>query len=329
MPAMTQANRPRILVADRMSESAIARLREAGEVVLLEHADEETLAAEAAQSDALVLRTYTQVTARVIQAAAAGGRLKVIGRGGVGVDNIDVRAAAGAGIVVVNTPAASTHAVADLVVGLIIALQRSIPTCDRRIREGEFASLRGGASAPCELQYQTLGVIGMGRIGRAVGTRLHLGFGTRVIYHDIREIGLLPFAAEPRGRAEDVYAEADVVTLHVPLTQLTRGMINARSLAGFKPGAWLVNTSRGAVVEAEALAEALRSGALAGAAVDVYDPEPPPPDHPLFSAPNVILTPHIASRSRQALAAMNDVVEDVLAVLAGREPAWPVDPETV
>jgi phosphoglycerate dehydrogenase-like enzyme len=169
-------------------------------------------------------------------------------------------------------------------------------------------------------------VIGMGRIGRAVGRRLQLGFGVRIIYHDIAEIGPLPFTAEGKPRAEAVYAEADVVTLHVPLTRLTRGMINAPALAQFKAGSYLVNTSRGPVVEAGPLAEALNEGRLAGAAIDVFDPEPPPPDHPLRSAPNCVLTPHIGSRSREGIAAMNDVVDDVIGVLAGRPPVHAAPP---
>jgi phosphoglycerate dehydrogenase-like enzyme len=244
----------------------------------------------------------------------------------VGLDNIDVRAALEAEIQVVYTPAASTHSVAELVVGLIIALQREIAWKDRLIRQGEFASLRAGTPKVTELQHQTLGVIGMGRIGTAIGRRMHDGLGMRVIYRDIRDVEPLPFPAARRDSAEAVYAEADVVTLHVPLTKLTRGMINAQTLAAFKAGSYLVNASRGPVVDAAALAEALKSGRLGGAAIDVYDPEPPPADHPLFSAPNCILTPHIASRTKEAITAMNDVVEDIIHVLEGRAPKYPADP---
>jgi phosphoglycerate dehydrogenase-like enzyme len=229
--------------------------------------------------------------------------------------------------VVVNTPAACTDAVAELVVGLAVAVQRGIVWLDARMRQGEFASLRAGLPKNRELQHQTLGIIGMGRIGRAVGRRLQQGMGMRVIYHDIREVGPLPFAAQPCGRAEEVYAQADIVSLHVPLTPLTRGMINAEALSRFKAGACLINTSRGPVVEAQALADALRSGRLSAAAIDVFSPEPPPSDHPLWSAPNCILTPHIASRTHEGITAMNDVVDDVIAVLAGRPPKYAANPE--
>jgi len=330
MPPMAEeskAPRPRIVVTERASESAVARLRSAGEVTILTRCDEAALIAAAADADAFVVRTYSEVTARVIAAAKQAGRLRVIGRAGVGLDNIDVRAAVEAGITVVYTPAASTNAVADLVVSLILALQRQIIRGDSGIRQGEFASLRAAKPTPVELRHQTLGVIGMGRIGRAVSHRLANGFGMRVIYHDIREIGWLPFVAESRDCAEAVYREADVVTYHVPLTPLTRGMVNTESLAQFRKGAYLVNTSRGPVVEAKALAEALQSGHLAGAALDVHEPEPPPADYPLYSAPNCILTPHIASRTTESLAAMNDVVDDVIAVLSGKEPQYPADSE--
>jgi len=323
---MADKPRPRIIVAGQLSESATERLQKAGEVIFLDKGDERTLSEAVMEADALVVRTYAEVTHKVILAAKEAGRLRVIGRAGVGVDNIDVRAAHGAGITVVHTPAACTSAVADLTVGLILAVQRKIVVGDRKLREGEFKSLRAGVPDVRELQHQTLGVIGMGRIGRAVGTRLHNGFDMRVIYYDIREIGLLPFAAEPRRSANEVYAEADVVTLHVPLTSLTRGMINEAALEQFKQGAVLINTSRGPVVEAQALAKALEAGRLSGAGIDVFDPEPPPSDHPLLSAPNGVLTPHIASRSYEGITAMNDVVDDVIGVLTGKEPMYPADP---
>lgn len=314
------------MVAEGLSEAALARLAGAGEVVRLEQRDEAALLAAVREADALVVRTYAIVTARVIAAAREAGRLKVIGRAGVGLDNIDVPAALAAGIQVVYTPAASTHSVAELVIGLIIAMQREIVAKDRAMRSGEFASLRAGMPKVLELQHQTLGVIGMGRIGTALGRRMRNGLGMRVIYHDIRDVRPLAFEAEPRESAEAVYGEADVVTMHVPLTSRTRGMINARTLEAFKPGSYFVNASRGPVVDAAALAAALTAGRLAGAALDVYDPEPPPTDHPIFAAPNCILTPHIASRTKEAITAMNEVVEDVIRVLRGERPMYPANP---
>jgi len=325
--AMADHLKPTIVVTERVSDSGMSRLKAAGKVVVLDTCDEASLIGAVTEADAMVVRTYSEVTARVIAAARESGRLRVIGRAGVGLDNVDVQTAVQAGIQVVHTPAACTDAVAELAVGLIIAVQRRIAYLDAQVRQGEFASLRARALMP-ELQHQTLGVIGMGRIGRAVGRRLHDGMSMRVVYYDIRPIGYLPFAASALDSAEAVYAEANVVTLHVPLTSLTRGMINREALSHFKRGSCLINTSRGPVVDAEPLARALREGHLAGAAVDVFDPEPPPPDHPLLTAPNCVLTPHVGSRSREGLAAMNDVVDDVIAVLAGKPPQYPADPET-
>ncbi len=320
------APKPRIIVTEKISEGAMQRLAAGADVSVINGRDPAALLEAARTADGLVVRTYSLVTAEVLAAAKAAGRLKIIGRGGVGVDNIDIQAAAAAGITVVNTPAASTHAVADLVVGMIIAVQRRVAANDPLVRAGQWSNLR---SAPVtrELRHQTIGIIGMGRIGTAVGFRMHNGFGARIIYRDIREIGWLPFPAQAMDSSEAVYAEADVVTFHVPLTPLTRGMANAAALARFKPGSVLINASRGPVVVGADLAAALRDGPLGGAAIDVFEVEPPPADHPLMSAPNCLLSPHMGARSVEGLAAMDEVVDDVLGVLAGREPIWPVQPE--
>jgi len=317
----------KIVVADAISDPARQRLETVGHVVQLEQSDEGTLCAAVADADALIVRTYSRVTGRVVEAGRRGGRLKVIGRAGVGLDNIDVKAARAAGIQVVHTPAASTVAVAELVVGLIVAVQRKIVFYDNAMRAGGYKELRAGTPRTIEMRHQTRGVIGMGRIGRAVSDRLHNGMGMRVIYYDIREAGWLPFPAERCATPEEVYARADVITLHVPLTDLTRGMIDAGALGHFRPSACLINTSRGPVVDNRALAEALSTGKLAGAALDVFEPEPPPMDHPLRSAPNLIMSPHVASRTFESISAMNDVVDDVIRVLEGKEPEYPADPE--
>jgi len=315
-----------IFVAERLIDSAMARLRNTGQVIELDDCEEAALARAVREGDALIVRTYSQVTRQVIGEARKTNRLKVIARAGVGLDNIDIRAAADAGITVVYAPASSTVAVAEAVVGLIIAVQRKIIEKDTGMRQGQFGGFRRGITHVRELQHQTLGVIGMGRIGRAVGDRLHNGLRMNVIYHDIRDVGWLPFPARSCDSAEAVYRQADVVTMHVPLTNKTRGMISASALSHFKPGAYLINASRGPVVVASALADGLREGRLAGAAVDVFDPEPPPADHPLLSAPNCLLSPHVASRTAEAIIAMNDVVDDVIAVLQGQPPRFPAEP---
>ncbi len=314
--------RYKIVVCEAYSDAALEHLRRVGEVTHLNRPGEHELSTALADADALLVRTYTGVTQRILDAAP---RLKVVGRGGVGVENIDVRAAAARGITVVHTPAAATEAVAELTIGLILALERKILAGDARVRAGDFDEARRAALGR-ELGQCTLGIIGLGRIGRVVGRIAAAGFGARVVYNDVIDVGPVDFAATSLSKSE-LYAAADVVTLHVPLTGLTRGLIDADALAQFRPTTTLVNTARGAVLDAGAVAAALREGRLAGAAIDVFDPEPPPPDHPLRNAPNVILSPHAGARSPRGQARMNDVVHDVVAVLEGRTPRYPVTPE--
>ena len=311
----------RILVAERLSEEAMGKLRAVGELVELADCSEEAIAAAVAEASALVVRTASRVTARVIDAAP---KLKVIGRAGVGLENIDLDHANRKGIAVVYTPAAATQAVAELTLGLLLAVVRGIPAKDARLRAGAFDELRRQASGR-ELSGMTLGIVGLGRIGRAVARIGHWGFGMKVVYNDIVEVGWLDTPATPLSK-EELYAAADVVSLHVPLTPLTDRLIHDKSLALFKPGSYLVNTARGRVVDSTAVAAALVTGHLAGAAFDVLDLEPPPPDHPLLSAPNCVLSPHAGSRTVAGLAAMNDVVDDVLAVLSGKPPRFPAEP---
>ena len=310
--------RPRIVVAERLNEAAMQRLASVGEVIILEACGEADLVAAVGDCDALVVRSAARVTAAVIEAA---GRLKVIGRAGVGLEHIDLDAAKARGIQVVHTPAASTFSTAEHTVGLMLALERRLMPADAMVRDQRFTEARRELIGR-ELRGLTLGVIGMGRIGSAVARIGHDGLGMRIVYNDIREIGPLPFETVSMSK-ELLYCESDVVTLHVPLTDLTRGMIDAAALSRFKSTATLINTSRGPVIRAEALADALRSGSLAGAALDVHDPEPPGPDHPLMPLRNVLLSPHLGSRTHTSLAAMSAVADDVLAVLEGRRPAYP------
>ncbi len=310
--------RPRILVAEPLNEGAMERLASVGEIVVPASCGEADLIAAIGDCDAVVVRSAAQITATVLDAAP---RLKVVGRAGVGLDHIDLEAAKARGVQVVHTPHAPTVSTAELTVGLMLALERRLVLADAMVRDQRFAEARRELIGR-ELRGLTLGVVGMGRIGTTVARICHDGLGMRIRYNDIREIGPLPFDAESTTK-EMLYAESDVVTLHVPLTELTRGMIDAAALRRFKSTATLVNTSRGPVVRADALADALQSGSLAGAALDVHDPEPPGRDHPLMVLPNVLLSAHLGSRTHTSLAAMSTVVDDVLAVLEGRRPAYP------
>jgi len=306
-----------IVFAEPFDHAAVERMSTVGRITELRANDEKTLLQAVSDCDALLVRTSTQVTRHVIEHAE---RLRVIGRGGVGLDNIDMEAARRKGIAVVYTPQAGTDAVADLTVGMMISLVRKINECDQAVRQEKHFEFRTKQSAS-ELHELTLGIIGMGCIGRAVSSRCHHGFGMKIIYNDIIEPMSLNFPAIHMEK-EQLYRESDIVSLHVPLTDQTKHLINEKSLMQFKNNVFLINTARGAVVDTIALAKALQSGKLAGAALDVFDPEPLPSDHPMMHAPHTLFTPHIAARTQSSLKQMNAVVEDVIRVLQGEEPEF-------
>jgi len=308
----------KILVAESVSPEGLSRLQEIGKVQCLESCDEKTLLESIADCDALVVRTYAAVTASVIKMA---GKLKVIGRAGIGVDNIDTATARDQGVIVVYTPEASTQAVADLTIGFMIALERKMKWLEGQLQEGNFLEARNSI-AQRQLGELVLGIIGFGRIGQRVAEIAHAAFGMKTLYNDILEIRshLVPAISVSK---DQIYTQADVVSLHVPLTDLTHHLINADVLSRMKNTSLLINTCRGGVVDGQALAHALQSDQIAGAACDVFEQEPPASDDPLRSAPNTILTPHIAARTQTSLTAMNDVVDDVIAVLQSRAPRFP------
>jgi D-3-phosphoglycerate dehydrogenase len=250
----------------------------------------------------------------------------VIARHGVGVDNVAVDVAARRGIPVLITPQANLRSVAEHVFALALAVSRNLILADHTVRDGRFASrdrLMGR-----ELSGATLGVIGLGRIGGEVARMAAWGFGMRVLGYDpwlspgrIRERD-----AEPVETLPDLLRACDLVTVHVPLSGQTRGLLGRRELASMRPGSILIQTSRGGVVDEDALVEALRSGHLAGAGIDVYETEPPPQDHPFFSMEQIVLTPHTAALTEQAMRRMAvDAAKGILDVLGGADPYDPPD----
>ena len=301
-----------IVISEGFGNAAIARAQAVARVTVLSTGDEDALKEAVRDCDALLVRTSATVTRDVIEQA---GRLRVIGRAGSGLDNIDVEAARERGILVSHTPDAATSAVADLTVGLMIAMVRGIATCDAAVRAGagRFARERSHYETP-ELSELTLGIVGLGRIGKAVAQRCFHGFAMRILYNDILDAQSLDFDATPTDKAQ-LFRQADVVSLHVPLTEQTRRLIDGEALTRFKRGSFLINTARGAVVDSVALADALESGQLAGAALDVFDPEPLPKGHPLLTAPHTLFTPHVGARSRTGLTRMNAVVDEVIRTL--------------
>ncbi len=276
-----------------------------------------------AGAEGLITTLEDRVDAELMDAAGPG--LKVIAQYAVGVNNIDLEAARARGIRVTHTPGVLTEATADLAFALLLAAARRVPEGDRFVREGRWKCwLPTGFLGP-EVHGATVLVVGFGRIGQAFARRAR-GFGMRILYTSR--------TPKPEAEAElgarrvaldEALPEADFVSLHVPLTPETDRLFNRERLSGMKPGAVLVNTARGRVVDTEALVEALVEGPLFAAGLDVTDPEPLPPDHPLARLENVVLTPHVGSaglRTRERMAAM--VAENLLAVLAGGEPPNPV-----
>ena len=245
-------------------------------------------------ADALIIRSGVAADAELIVRAT---NLKAIARAGVGVDNVDLSAATDRGIVVMNTPGGNTISTAEHTLGLMISLSRHIPQGHQSLAEGRWDRK---AFTGVELKGKTLGIIGLGRIGQAIAKRAQ-AFEMDVIAHDPY---LPPAVAEAAGvpllDLDDVYARSDYLTLHALVTNETRGMINVRSIAKMKNGIRIINAARGALINSADLAAALGSGKVAGAALDVYEQEPPPADHPLIGLRNVVHTPHLAASTSDA-----------------------------
>jgi len=283
----------KILVAEKVSPAALKVFRDEPNFEVVTHEQMGDLAAAVRDADALVVRSATDVNQKLIEQAQ---KLRVIGRAGVGVDNVDAEAATRKGIVVMNTPGANAIAVAEHTIGLMISLARFIPKADQTTRQGKWEkkSLQG-----TELKAKTLGIIGLGRVGVEVASRAK-AFGMKVLAYD-------PFVSQQLARdleielsdLDPLYAASDYISLHVGLTPQTQKMINAASIAKMKKGVRVVNCARGELIDDAALLEALNSGQVAGAALDVFAQEPPK-DSPLLAAPNVIATPHIAGSTNEA-----------------------------
>ena len=302
-------DRPRVFVARRLPEDGLRPILEATEARVWE--DElpppraELLAAVAGCDGVLTLLT-DRVDDEFLD--AAGPQLKVVSNYAVGYDNVDVPACTQRGVAVGNTPGVLTETTADLAFALLMAAARRLPEGDRYVRGGRWKTWGPLLLLGPDVHDSTLGIVGFGRIGQAVARRAS-GFGMRILYHDLQR-------ADPAVEAEhaatflpleEVLAQADFVSLHVNLTEETRHLINTERLGWMKPSAVLVNTSRGPVIDQEALATALRDGTIFAAALDVTDPEPIPADDPLLSLDNCLVVPHIASASRATRSKMAEM----------------------
>ncbi len=293
----------KVLICDPTSSKAIEAMRAMGvEVTVRDDITLDELSEVIADYDAIVVRSRTKVRKPLIDKAVPG--LKAIIRGGVGLDNIDVAYARSKGIQVFNTPRASSNAVAELVTGLMFALARHIPRADASMKAGKWEKkkLKG-----TELAGKTLGIIGYGRIGRTLAEKAR-ALGMTVVAYD-------PYVeGEEIVSLDELLAQADYVSLHIPHTTETHHLINAEKMAKMKEGAYLINAARGGVVDEAALYEALKSGHLGGAAMDVYSEEPPQSEvlRALIELPNFVATPHIGAATKEAQARIGDEIVSIV-----------------
>lgn len=317
---MTVSQTPRILVADPLSANGLNMLRDHAEVTVA--ADAAELALGLPNSDALIVRSRTKVTADIL---AHGDHLQIVGRAGIGVDNIDVEAATDRGILVVNAPLGNVRSTAEHTIALVFALARRIPAADSAVRNGTWKTGYEGV----QVGGKRLGVLGAGKVGGQVAA-LGVALGMDVVVYD-------PYLTDEawgksglhRVEFDELLSSSDFVTVHVPFVDETRHLIGAPQLAKMKHDSYLVNCARGGLVDAAALAEVLVSGRLAGAALDVFETEPPE-GSPLLTAPNTILTPHVAASTREAQAQVStDIAAQILDFFAGRPVSYPINPSVL
>lgn len=308
----------KIFVSDGLSDDGLGLLRSAGEVTSNSKITPEELIQVLPDYDALVVRSKTKVKGALLE---AGKNLKVIGRAGVGVDNIDVAAAVAKGITVVNSPLAASIAVAEHTFGLMLALARTIPQADASIKQGRWEK---SSFVGSELRGKCLGILGLGRIGAQVA-QLAAAFGMKILAYDPN---LPADQFQIRGAAqatlEEVLVTADYLTLHLPLVSSTRGLIGAAQIKSMKSGVRIISISRGGILDEAALREGLDSGHVAGAGLDVFADEPPQPNS-IAVHPRVIATPHVGAQTHEAQSRAGlAIAEEVISVLNGKEPRWRV-----
>jgi len=294
----------KILITDHISEEGIRKLREFGDVEIQVGVSEEELKARIAGYDALIVRSGTKVTREVIE---AGTRLKVIGRAGVGVDNIDVDSATERGIMVVNAPGANTISAAEHTIGMLLSLSRKIPAANQSLKSGEWSRKK---YMGVEVNGKVLGIIGLGRVGGEVAKRAK-GLGMRVVAYD-------PFISQDKAGElgvslmafSEVLSISDFITIHTPLMKDTYHLIGKDEFEKMKEGVRIINCARGGIIDENALVEAIKSGKVAGAALDVFEQEPPPMDSDLLKLDSVIVTPHLGASTEEAQRAAAIVIAD-------------------
>lgn len=308
---MSQAGRPVVLIADKLAQSTVDALGDGVEVRWVDGPDRPALLAAVPEADALLVRSATTVDAEVLE---AGKNLKIVARAGVGLDNVDVPAATERGVMVVNAPTSNIHTAAEHAVTLLLAAARQIPAADATLRERTW---QRGKFNGVEIFDKTVGVVGLGRIGQLFAARL-AAFETKVIAYD-------PYVSPARAAQlgiellslDELLERADLISVHLPKTAETKGIIGKEAIAKTKPGVIIVNAARGGLVDEQALADAIKSGHVRAAGLDVFDTEPCT-DSPLFDLPQVVVTPHLGASTAEAQdRAGTDVAKSVLLALAG------------
>jgi D-3-phosphoglycerate dehydrogenase len=307
----------KILVTDKSADEALQALKDAGHEVTYDEMDHDTLLKEIQKYDALMVRSRTKVATEIVEAGTKGN-LKVIGRAGIGVDNIDIETAGKLGIKVVNSPTGSTKSVAELAIAHMLSLVRFVTKADSTMKKGEWIKkqLKGK-----ELNGKTLGLIGSGYIAQHVA-KIANCFGMNVfVYSPHCTDEKASKMGASRKDFKELLKQSDLVSLHIPHTKDTHYLLNEKTFGLMKEGAYLINVARGGVVEEDALYKVLKGGKLAGAAVDVFEQEPPSKDNKLLSLDNVILSPHLGASTKEAQIQAGTVcAEQINKVLKGEEP---------
>lgn len=307
----TTGDRPVVVISDNIHPVAREELAASADLVDVDGTDLPALLAAIADADALVVRSETQVTANVL---AAGKRLRVVARAGVGVDNIDLEAATKAGVLVLNAPGANATSAGEHTIAMLLALTRQLPYANESTHAGRWERKK---IKPIDLRGRTIGIVGLGRVGSIVATRLR-AFEMRLIGYDpyITDARFAELGVE-RVSLEEIWSRSEIVTFHAPSTEQTHHILSAETLAKLRPGAIVINAARGELVDQDALAAAIRSGHIAAAGVDVF-PHEPCVESPLFGLPNVVLTPHTGGSSAEALLAVGKVIaSSTIAALRG------------
>jgi D-3-phosphoglycerate dehydrogenase len=306
----------KVLVTDKMAEEALNVLKDAGFNVTYDEMDADTLLKEIGKYDALMVRSRTKAVKEVVEAGAKGN-LKVIGRAGIGVDNIDIETAGKKGIPVVNSPTGATASVAELAIGHIISLSRFIPKADATMRKGEWIKkqLKG-----IELEGKKLGLIGSGPIAQHL-SKIANGFGMNVlVYSPHCTVEKAKKMGASLKKLDEILKESDFVSLHIPHNEGTHYILNEKNLVLMKPNAYLINCARGGTVDEKALFKFLKEGRIAGASLDVFESEPPK-DNPFINLDNVVLTPHIGASTKEGQIKAGTVcANQIVKVLKGEEP---------